>query len=174
MNLGNRLCHAFTELPENLCVRLAEICAVQRVYDYTVAPEHCIVIIEEVNHSISGNIHCVQGQLRLEFRIGKLRISNRLKGAVFLFLVVLVPGVVVHFSQVCDGYLLAEFVEFRKAADRFCGEFQRDLKGLVVTNDPNLDVSRAMPNHCDRIEWVAVRLLNLAQDVVLHGSALGA
>src|SRR5207248_2703169 len=57
----------------------------------------------------------------------------------------------------------------------FCGEIQHGLNGLVVTNHPNLDVLRAMPNHCDRIERVAVRLLYLAQNGVLHsGESLAA
>ena len=61
-------------LPENLCVRLAEIYAVQRAYDYTVAAKHSLVIIEEVDHLIASDIHSVQRQLRLEFRFGELRI----------------------------------------------------------------------------------------------------
>jgi hypothetical protein len=42
--------YAMPPLPENLGVRFAEIHAVQGGYDYTVAPEHSLVIIEEVDH----------------------------------------------------------------------------------------------------------------------------
>src|SRR5579871_6072566 len=93
-------------LPENLGPRFAEICALQRVYYYAMAPEHSFVIVEEVDHSITGNIHSVQRQLRLEFRFGELRIGNRLEGAVFLCLVVFVPAVVVGLSQVSGCYPL--------------------------------------------------------------------
>jgi len=60
--------------------------------------------------------------------------------------------------------------QIRQASENFGGQVQRGLKGLVVTDDANLDFPRSVPDRCDAVEWFAVRALDFAQDVVLHDS----
>jgi hypothetical protein len=66
------------------------------------------------------------------------------------------PAARIDRAMLMLGYPLGEFVQFRQPTNHFCGEIQGGLKWLIVTSDPNLDGSRAVPNRRDRIERLAV------------------